>query len=60
MIDAYGRLDDWRATSRWVRREHRAMLQAIEDRDGERAVELLRGHINDFYDLDDDMAARGR
>lgn len=53
MIEVYDRRDDWRATSRHVRREHRAILQAIESRDGERAVELLRGHINDFYELDE-------
>lgn len=58
MIEAYERLDDWRATSRSVRREHRAILQAIEARDGERAVELLRGHINDFYELDDAIDPR--
>lgn len=60
MIEACERLDDWRTTSRWVRREHRAILQAIEDRDGERAVELLRGHINDFYQLDGDFEPQDR
>ncbi|MBQ0925250.1 FadR/GntR family transcriptional regulator [Saccharopolyspora endophytica] len=53
MVEVYDRRDDWRDTSRLVRREHRAILQAIESRDGARAVELLRGHINDFYELDE-------
>ncbi|WP_406688882.1 FadR/GntR family transcriptional regulator [Saccharopolyspora sp. ID03-671] len=54
MIEAYEQLDDWRLTSRWVRREHRSILEAIENRDGRRAVELLHGHINGFYELGDD------
>ncbi|MGP4020488.1 FadR/GntR family transcriptional regulator [Saccharopolyspora sp. 5N708] len=51
MIDAYERLADWRKTAKTVRAEHRGILRAIEGHDVARAVELVRGHINDFYEI---------
>ncbi|WP_298254446.1 FadR/GntR family transcriptional regulator [uncultured Arthrobacter sp.] len=42
-------LPDWEATSARLRREHRAVLEAILSHDGERAAVLLREHIEGFY-----------
>ncbi|RRO12660.1 FadR family transcriptional regulator [Saccharopolyspora rhizosphaerae] len=53
MVEAHEPLEDRRVTSQRLHREHLALVQAIEDHDAERAVALLRGHINDFYRLDD-------
>lgn len=41
---------DWLQTPSWEREaaEHRAVLQAAEDGDAERAAALLRGHITSF------------
>ena len=49
MIDASERLDDWRRACGPVRAEHRAILEAIEEHDPERAAALVRDHIKDFY-----------
>ena len=49
MIDAYAKLEDWRATAEVVRAEHRGILRAIEARDGEDAARRVDGHITDFY-----------
>lgn len=49
MIDAYARLADWRETATTVRAEHRSILAAIERKDAEEAVRLVREHITDFY-----------
>ncbi|MEV7087446.1 FadR/GntR family transcriptional regulator [Streptomyces sp. NPDC093085] len=49
MVDAYEQLDDWRRTARTVRQEHRDILAAIERRDAEAAVALVREHITTFY-----------
>jgi GntR family transcriptional regulator, transcriptional repressor for pyruvate dehydrogenase complex len=51
MIDAYEQLADWRETAKSVHLEHREILRAIEEHDAPRAVELVRGHINDFYGI---------
>lgn len=52
MVQMYAELDDWRETAKTVRAEHRAILQAIIDRDGAGAVAAIRSHITDFYDMD--------
>lgn len=52
MVRMYAELDDWRETATTVRAEHRAILQAIVDRDAPRAVDAIRSHIADFYDMD--------
>jgi DNA-binding GntR family transcriptional regulator len=41
---------DWLPTPSWEHEaaEHRAVLQAAEDGDAERAAALLRGHITSF------------
>ncbi|GGI36366.1 GntR family transcriptional regulator [Cnuibacter physcomitrellae] len=49
MIDAYARLADWRKTATIVRAEHRSILAAIERKDADEAVRLVREHITDFY-----------
>jgi DNA-binding FadR family transcriptional regulator len=49
MIEAYARLDDWRATADVVRAEHRGILSAIERRDSLGAAERVREHIHSFY-----------
>ncbi|GAA0515826.1 GntR family transcriptional regulator [Saccharopolyspora subtropica] len=51
MIDAYERLADWRRSAEEVRTEHREILTAIKEHNVRRAVELVRGHINDFYEV---------
>jgi DNA-binding FadR family transcriptional regulator len=51
MVEMYAELDDWRATAKTVRAEHREILSAIVDRDGPRATELVRHHIADFYNI---------
>lgn len=42
-------LPDWAATSERLRREHRAVLDAVLAGDGGRAAELVRDHIEGFY-----------
>jgi len=49
MVQMYAELEDWRRTAVTVRREHREILQAIVDKDADRAVTLMRAHITDFY-----------
>lgn len=49
MIEAYARLENWRETAKTVRSEHRNLLAAIERRDNDEAVRLVREHINSFY-----------
>jgi len=49
MIDAYARLPEWRVTAQTVRAEHHAILEAIAERDAERAERLVREHITSFY-----------
>lgn len=51
MIEAYERLDDWRATAVVVRREHRTILDAIIRRDAPAASRLVSEHIHDFYKI---------
>ena len=49
-VAAWRREPDWLPTPSWEREaaEHRAMLQAAEDGDAQRAAGLLRGHITAF------------
>lgn len=49
IIDAYNALPDWRTRAADVRAEHRAILAALHDRDGQRASELVVAHITDFF-----------
>jgi len=51
MIEAYERLEDWRATAVVVRREHRSILDAITRRDAAEASRLVSEHIHDFYKI---------
>lgn len=51
MVEMYAELEDWRETAKIVRAEHREILQAIVERDGRRAAELVRHHIADFYKI---------
>jgi GntR family transcriptional regulator, transcriptional repressor for pyruvate dehydrogenase complex len=51
MVEMYAELDDWRATAKTVRREHRDILRAIVDRDESLAAERMQAHICDFYHL---------
>ncbi|MBN9178838.1 MAG: FadR family transcriptional regulator [Microbacterium sp.] len=49
MVDVYATLADWRETAKTVRSEHREILRALIDRDGDRAASLVRFHITSFY-----------
>ncbi|WP_204374525.1 MULTISPECIES: FadR/GntR family transcriptional regulator [Leucobacter] len=51
MVEVYAQLEDWRHTAKTVRSEHRAILQAITDRDANGAKQLVRRHIADFYNF---------
>lgn len=51
MVQMYADLADWRTTAHTVRAEHRAIYEAITNRDADTAVALVRRHIADFYDL---------
>jgi GntR family transcriptional repressor for pyruvate dehydrogenase complex len=53
MIEAYARLEDWRATAETVRREHRELLDAIRRREPDAAASCVQDHITDFYALGD-------
>ncbi|MHA7144477.1 FadR/GntR family transcriptional regulator [Arthrobacter sp. TmT3-37] len=43
------RLPEWGATSQRLRREHRAILDAVLEGRGEHAAELVQDHIEGFY-----------
>jgi len=49
VVEAVPNLPDWAATARRLRRQHRAILGAIGDGDGERAAKLVVRHIEGFY-----------
>lgn len=49
ILAAVTRLADWPAMARRLRRQHRAILAAVEAGDGERAVRLVTAHIKGFY-----------
>jgi GntR family transcriptional repressor for pyruvate dehydrogenase complex len=51
MIDAYASLENWRENAKAVRAQHREMLEALRARQAERAVQLVRDHIKEFYNL---------
>jgi GntR family transcriptional repressor for pyruvate dehydrogenase complex len=42
-------LRSWTATAKRLRREHKAILAAVESGDGERAATLAHAHITGFY-----------
>jgi GntR family transcriptional repressor for pyruvate dehydrogenase complex len=42
-------LPDWDATASRLRAEHRGILAAIRDDDGERAAKLVAAHIEGYY-----------
>ncbi|MDO5512423.1 FadR/GntR family transcriptional regulator [Corynebacterium sp.] len=44
-------LPDWQAISRTLQEQHRAILAAVENREGDRAADLLRDHITWFSRL---------
>lgn len=52
MIDAYARLDDWRAVADSVRSEHRGILDALIARDAAAASARVQQHIRSFYSND--------
>ncbi|KAA9159394.1 FadR family transcriptional regulator [Microbacterium lushaniae] len=43
-------MNDWDGTADRLRAEHRAIVSAIDDGDGEAARRLIRGHITRYYD----------
>jgi GntR family transcriptional regulator, transcriptional repressor for pyruvate dehydrogenase complex len=49
IADAATSLPDWTASARKLRREHRAIMAAVRDGDGERAAALVVRHIEGFY-----------
>jgi GntR family transcriptional repressor for pyruvate dehydrogenase complex len=49
VLAAVPSLADWPATSRKLRREHRAILAAVRGRQGERGASLVTAHITGFY-----------
>lgn len=51
MIEAYARLENWQETAKTVRGEHRQILAAIERRDPDEGVHLVRDHITSFYKI---------
>ncbi|WP_200944694.1 FadR/GntR family transcriptional regulator [Leifsonia sp. Root4] len=51
MVQMYAELEDWHETAKTVRAEHREILQAIIQRDGQAAASLVRMHIADFYNM---------
>jgi GntR family transcriptional repressor for pyruvate dehydrogenase complex len=49
VMAAVPELPDWPAMARKLRRQHRSLLAAIRNGDGERATQLIEAHINGFY-----------
>jgi GntR family transcriptional repressor for pyruvate dehydrogenase complex len=49
VLGAVPALPDWAATARRLRRQHRAILAAIDSGDGELAATLVVRHIEGFY-----------
>lgn len=49
VMDAAPSLPDWRAAASGLRQEHRAVLAAVAEGDGERAAGLVTAHIEGFY-----------
>jgi GntR family transcriptional repressor for pyruvate dehydrogenase complex len=49
VLAAVPALPNWSATARKLRREHRAILAAVQARQGERAATLVTAHITGFY-----------
>lgn len=49
VVDAVPNLDDWHGTAAELRREHRAVLEAVRAGDGARAATLVTEHIEGFY-----------
>lgn len=49
MVEAYARLEDWRATARVVRHEHRQLLEFVRAMDPAGASACVHDHITSFY-----------
>jgi DNA-binding FadR family transcriptional regulator len=49
MVLAFERLPDWRGAAVHLRAQHKAILGAIEAREGHAAGQLVERHICDFY-----------
>ena len=49
VLAAVPMLDDWRVTARKLRREHRRVLSAVRDGNGDEAARLVTRHIEGFY-----------
>lgn len=49
MVERYAQLEDWRLVATTVQQEHRAILDAIETRQTQHAVELVQHHIRSFW-----------
>lgn len=49
VMDAAPNLPDWPAAAEGLRREHRAVLAAVEAGDGDLAAERVAAHIEGFY-----------
>ncbi|PSK85969.1 GntR family transcriptional regulator [Murinocardiopsis flavida] len=50
MLDAFRAQPDWPAFAAGIVAEHRAIVDALEARDGALAVRLMRDHVEAFYD----------
>lgn len=50
MVAASERLADWPPVAARLRREHRAIADAVRDGDGDTAASLMAAHIHGFYD----------
>ena len=49
VLAAVPMLDDWHATARKLRREHRRLFSAVRDGAGDEAARLVTRHIEGFY-----------
>lgn len=49
VMEGVDTLPDWPATARKLRREHRGILRAVQQHEGDRAAVLVRRHIEGFY-----------
>jgi GntR family transcriptional repressor for pyruvate dehydrogenase complex len=49
ILESATALPDWSATARRLRREHRAILDAVLEGDGEHAASMVVRHIEGFY-----------
>jgi GntR family transcriptional repressor for pyruvate dehydrogenase complex len=49
VMEGVNALPDWPAMARRLRREHRGILRAMREREGDRAAQLVRRHIEGFH-----------